>query len=424
MSHRHGSGSEGGHFAAAPLERGASAAPLSPGCGHGKVLFFDAASGVAGDMTIAALVDLGVPRSVIEAAVGALGLPGVSIELQPVRRGAIGALAFDVRAHGPQPERTYAEIDALLAAASLPDEVGGLARRIFRRLGEAEADVHRIPLGEVHFHEVGAVDAIVDVVGAAAALVHLGARVAASPLPMGHGTVRCRHGVLPLPAPATVACLAGVPTYAAEIEAELVTPTGAAIVATVASEFTRWPALTPERVGWGAGARELPDRPNVLRVVLGAAAEPIAPGATHVVLEANVDDLTGELAAHAIERLMRAGALDAWASPITMKKGRPAFTLAALAPRELGDAVASILLRETSTLGVRRTEVSRRERPRRTIEVETAFGALPVKVSEGPFGPPTLKPEFDACATAAERHGVPAREVIAAALAAARAALG
>ncbi|HOU94219.1 MAG TPA: LarC family nickel insertion protein, partial [Polyangiaceae bacterium] len=202
---------------------------MSPGCGHGKVLFFDAASGVAGDMTIAALVDLGVPRSVIEAAVGALGLPGVSIELQPVRRGAIGALAFDVRAHGPQPERTYAEIDALLAAASLPDEVGGLARRIFRRLGEAEADVHRIPLGEVHFHEVGAVDAIVDVVGAAAALVHLGARVAASPLPMGHGTVRCRHGVLPLPAPATVACLAGVPTYAAEIEAELVTPTGAAI---------------------------------------------------------------------------------------------------------------------------------------------------------------------------------------------------
>ncbi|HOU94817.1 MAG TPA: LarC family nickel insertion protein, partial [Polyangiaceae bacterium] len=216
----------------------------------------------------------------------------------------------------------------------------------------------------------------------------------------------------------------GVPAYGADVQAELVTPTGAAIVATVASEFTRWPALTPERVGWGAGARELPDRPNVLRVVLGAAAEPIAPGATHVVLEANVDDLTGELAAHAIERLMRAGALDAWASPITMKKGRPAFTLAALAPRELGDAVASILLRETSTLGVRRTEVSRRERPRRTIEVETAFGALPVKVSEGPFGPPTLKPEFDACATAAERHGVPAREVIAAALAAARAALG
>jgi len=424
VSHHPGSGPAHGHFAAGPLARGASDVALSPGSGHGKLLFFDAASGVAGDMTIAALVDLGVPRSVIETAVGALGLPGVSIELAPVRRGAIGALAFEVRTPEPQPERTYAEIDALLAAASLPDEVSALARRIFRRLGEAEADVHRIPLGDVHFHEVGAVDAIVDVVGAAAALVHLGARVAASPLPMGHGTVRCRHGALPLPAPATVACLAGVPTYAAGIEAELVTPTGAAIVATVASEFTRWPAFTPERVGWGAGARELPDRPNVLRVVLGAAAEQIAPGATHVVLEANVDDLTGELAAHAIERLMKAGALDAWASPITMKKGRPAFTLAALAPRELGDAVAAILLRETSTLGVRRTEVSRRERPRRTIEVRTAFGALPVKVSEGPFGPPTLKPEFDACAAAAERHGVPAREVIAAALAAARAVLG
>ncbi len=421
--HAHGHGHEHapdeGFLGSLPVERG-GAEPLPRGAGEGRLLFLDAASGVAGDMTIAALLDLGVPGSVIEGAVTALGLPGVSVRSHPVRCGAIGATRFEVLDPDPQPERTYVAIDALLAAAPLAPEVSALARRIFRRLGEAEADVHRIPLDAVHFHEVGAVDAIVDVVGAAAGFAHLGAHVIASPLPMGHGTVHCRHGVLPLPAPATVACLAGVPTYAAGIEAELVTPTGAAIVATVARAFTRWPDFTPERVGWGAGTRELPDRPNALRVVLGTATVDSAPFPSHVVLEANVDDLTGELAAHAIERLMREGALDAWATPITMKKGRPALTLSALAPRELGDAVAAVLLRETSTLGVRRTEVSRSERPRRTIEVVTAFGALPVKVSGGPFGPPTIKPEFTACAVAAERHGVPVREVIAVALAAAR----
>ncbi|MBN2195903.1 MAG: nickel pincer cofactor biosynthesis protein LarC [Polyangiaceae bacterium] len=369
-------------------------------------------------MTIASLLDLGVPLSVVETAVAGLGLEGVQVTRRSVWRGAIGATYFEVLVDGPQCERSFAEIDALLAAAPLGLEVRELARRIFRRLGEAEADVHRIPLEAVHFHEVGAVDAIVDIVGAAAALAYLGARVMASPLPLGHGTVRCRHGVLPLPAPATVACLVGVPTYAAGVEAELVTPTGAAILASAAEDFVRWPTFTPERVGWGAGSREIPDRPNVLRVVLGVA--DVAVESTHVVLEANVDDLTGELAAHAIERLMANGALDAWAAPITMKKGRPALTVAALATTALADAVAAVLLSETSSLGVRRTPITRIERPRRTVTVETGFGNVPVKVSEGPFGPPTIKPEFSACVAAAKEAGVPVREVLAAVLAAAR----
>jgi uncharacterized protein (TIGR00299 family) protein len=426
----HGHGSSHGHDPAGHDHLASSptavrqGAPLGPGGGEGKLLFFDAASGIAGDMTIAALVDLGVPLSVVETAVAALSLPGVHVVARPVRRGAIGATHFDVHVHGAQPERTYRQIDALIAGSALPPRVSELARRIFRRLGEAEADVHRIPLDEVHFHEVGAVDAIVDVVGAAAALEHVGARVVASPLPLGHGTVQCRHGTLPLPAPAAVACLVGVPTYAADVEAELVTPTGAAILATVATEFTRWPSFVPERIGWGAGTQERPERPNVLRVVLGAA-EPMAERrASHVVLETNVDDLTGELAAHTIERLMRGGALDAWAIPITMKKGRPAFTLAALASVAEADSVAALLLRETSSLGVRQLPVSRVERPRRTLSVGTPFGAIPVKVSEGPFGPPTIKPEFDACVAAAAAHGVPVREVIAAALAAGRQSIG
>jgi uncharacterized protein (TIGR00299 family) protein len=367
-------------------------------------------------MTIAALLDLGVPLAVPRAAVDALGIEGLALEASEVYAGAIGATRLDVVAHAAQAERHYSEIDALIARAQLDHEVSALARRVFRRLAEAESEVHKIPIESVHFHEVGALDAIADIVGAAACFVHVGARVIASPLPMGRGRVTCRHGDLPLPAPATVSCLRGVPTYDAGIDAELVTPTGAAIVATVAEAFERWPSFSPERVGWGAGNAVLPDRPNALRVVLGSPSETATDGSTHVVLEANVDDMTGELAAHAIEALLGSGALDAWAVPITMKKGRPALTIAALATADAADRVATAMLRETSTLGVRRTGAGRVERPRRMVTVETRFGPIPIKIAEGPYGPPQAKPEFDVCARAAERAGVSVREVIAEAL--------
>jgi uncharacterized protein (TIGR00299 family) protein len=398
--------------------------PLERGHGAGKLLFFDAFSGIAGDMTIAALVDLGVPFSAISGAVGALELGGFHVHLGERHRSGIAARAFDVHVEADQPERTYGAIDAMLAESVLSAPVKGIARRIFRKLGEAEASVHGIALADVHFHEVGAVDAIVDVVGTAAALEWIGAdEVVASPLPMGRGFVRARHGVLPLPAPAVVECLTGVPTYGVELDAELVTPTGAAIVASVAKRFERWPRFRPERVGWGAGARDLPDRPNLLRVVLGRPEEvAVADRATHVVLDANVDDMTGELAAHALATLLAEGALDAWATPTLMKKGRPALTLSALAVREQADAVAAVMLRETSSLGVRRSYVDRVERPRRMVEVSTPFGSVPVKISAGPFGPPRMKPEFDVCARLARDAGVTVGEVLDAALAAARAA--
>jgi uncharacterized protein (DUF111 family) len=199
---------------------------------------------------------------------------------------------------------------------------------------------------------------------------------------------------------------------------ELVTPTGAAILATVAEEFRSWPAIAPERVGVGCGTRVLSDRPNALRAILGRALPGEEPGTSHVLLEANVDDMTGELAAHAIEALLGAGALDAWVSPVTMKKGRPGLVLCALAERVRADGVGAALLRETSSIGLRRIPVSRMERPRRIVEVQTAFGLVPIKVSEGPYGPPQVKPEFDACANAARAAGVTVREVLAAALAA------
>jgi uncharacterized protein (TIGR00299 family) protein len=394
---------------------------LAPGAGRGKVLFLDAPSGLAGDMIIATLVDLGVPRSVITGAIEQLPVTGYHVHFGTRTRSGIVATSFDVHVEAAQPTRTYATIRAMLDASSLPAAVKARAQRTFAKLATAEARVHRSPIDEVHFHEVGAVDAIVDVVGSAAALEHVGAELVVSPLPMGRGFVKAAHGRLPLPPPAVVECLAGFPTYDAGIEFELVTPTGAAIVAAHASGSARWPSMSPERVGWGAGTAELADRANLLRAVLGQSvpAATVVPGATHAVLEANVDDATGELAAAWIEALHAAGALDAWTTPITMKKGRPALTLSALAPVERAEAVAHALLRETTSLGVRRHDVTRVERPRRMVQVATPYGTIPVKVAGGPFGPPQVKPEFDACARAARDHGVPVREVIRAALAAA-----
>ncbi len=309
---------------------------IPAGYGRGRLLFLDASSGVAGDMTIAALVNLGVPWSVIEGAVSALPLAGIRLELQSGHAGAIAANRFDVQITGAQEERSYSDIRELIRISTLVPEVQELAVRIFHKLALAEARVHQIPVQHVHFHEVGAVDSIVDIVGAAAAFVHLQAQVVATPLPLGHGFVQCRHGVIPLPAPATVECLRDVPTYGAGIEAETVTPTGAAIIATVCEQFTRWPEIVPERTGWGAGTLVFHDRPNVLRAVLGVPTETshIA-NEGHAVLEANIDDMTGELTGHVLSLLMQSGALDAWAAPITMKKGRPGIVLSAIVtPRD------------------------------------------------------------------------------------------
>jgi pyridinium-3,5-bisthiocarboxylic acid mononucleotide nickel chelatase len=392
------------------VRKGARRPELERGEGEGKTLFFDAPSGLAGDMTVAALVDLGVPFSAVIEAVGSLGLKGFSIEVTPGFAGAIGASRFTVTVDKQQPERHYAQIDELLARASLRPRTQSLARAIFRRLAEAEAEVHRMDVADVHFHEVGAIDAIVDIVGAAACLDFLGADVISSPLP----------------APASLLCLRGAPTYDAGIEAELVTPTGAAIIATVAGSFSGWPSFVPERVGWGMGTKVLPDRPNALRVVLGQPwqAAHHAAAATHIVVEANLDDLSGELAGHALSALLKAGALDAWLTPIQMKKGRPGVTLSALCPVNSADLLGAILLRETSSLGYRKLPVTRGERPRRMIEVATPYGLIPIKVGTGPWGSPQIKPEFDVCVARAEEHGVAVRDVVQVALVAARQELG
>jgi uncharacterized protein (TIGR00299 family) protein len=273
---------------------------LREGAGAGKVLFLDAPSGLAGDMIVAALVDLGVPPQVIGDALAALPMTAFHVHFGTRVRSSIVAGSFEVHVDGPQPPRTYGSIRAMLGDAKLSDAVKARAQRTFRRLAVAEAKVHRSPIEEVHFHEVGAVDAIADVVGSAAALEYIAAELVVSPLPLGRGFVRTAHGTLPLPSPATVECLSGLATYDAGVDFEFVTPTGAAIVGAHASSSQRWPSMIPERMGWGAGTAELNDRPNVLRAVLGAPTEvrSLADRPTHAVLEANIDDATGELVAH------------------------------------------------------------------------------------------------------------------------------
>jgi uncharacterized protein (TIGR00299 family) protein len=397
-------------------------ADMARGAGTGKLLFLDAPSGLAGDMIVAALVDLGVPLGVVEEALAALPLEGVHVHFGTRVRSGIAAASFDVHVDRAQPTRTYATIRAMLDRSPLTPAVRALAQKTFARLATAEATVHKTTLDAVHFHEVGAVDAIADVVGSAAALDHVGAELVVSPLPMGRGFVRAAHGTLPLPAPATVECLAGLATYDGGLDFEFVTPTGAAIVGAHATGSTRWPAMAPERTGWGAGTAELKDRPNAVRAILGVPARPVVAGggdATHTVLEANVDDATGELAGTWLATFLAEGALDAWATAITMKKGRPGLTISVLAPADRADALAHAILRETTSLGVRRHDVARLERPRRIEWVDTPYGRIPVKVATGPFGPPQLKPEFDACAEAARVHGIPVREVVRAATTAA-----
>jgi uncharacterized protein (TIGR00299 family) protein len=396
---------------------------IERGYGRGKLLYLDAGSGLAGDMLVAALLDLGVPERALREGLSGVGLSGYALQIKTVLRSGIAATHFAVEVEVPQPSRDYRAIVQLLEQArSLSAAALSLALRAFERLARAEAEVHACKVDDVHFHEVGAVDSIVDIVGAAIAFDYLGAEVVCSPLPLGRGVTRSAHGVIPLPAPATLLCLAGVPTYDAGFDAELVTPTGACLVTSVARGFGGWPAFRPERVGMSAGTREWPGRPNLLRAVLGtpeaSAFDALRSRARHVVLEANVDDMSPELAAFALNQALAHGALDAWTTPIGMKKGRAAQTLSVLCTHEKLDEVAKVLLSETTTFGLRHYPVDRIERPRHVVSVETVFGTLHVKVARGDGLDEHAAPEYEDCRRIAEAQGVPLRRVYAAALAA------
>jgi hypothetical protein len=380
-----------------------------------RIAYFDCFSGAAGDMILAALLDAGLPLEVLHDTVRALKLAGVSLAAEKVQTHGLAATRVHVfvDASTPRKHRHLHHIDGIIDDAALPPQTAERAKSVFRRLAEAEAKVHATTIEKVHFHEVGAEDAIVDIVGACAGLDALGVtRIICSPMPPGSGTLACEHGVMPVPAPATAELLKGIPLARCDEPGEIVTPTGAAILTTLAGEFGPPPEMTLSRVGVGAGSREGRTRPNVLRLLLGEAADAGENESDMVtVLECQLDDATGQALAFACDRALAAGALDAYIVPIIMKKGRPGQLVTVLCRAEQAAELESLLLRETGTFGVRRHECRRAKLAREQVSVQTRFG--PIRVKVGRRGDDVLRawPEYEDCAAAALAHGVPLRVV-------------
>ena len=382
-----------------------------------KLLVLEPVGGIAGDMTLAALLHLGAPKSALDAGIAALGLPARVIAREVTVNG-IRALHADVETPpGEHGHRPYRAIRELVARAALAAGVKELAQRAFARLAEAESKIHGVSVDEVEFHEVGALDSIVDVVGSAILIDALRPdRILALPAPSGGGVTLSAHGPIPIPAPATLELLRGRALRPSG-PGERVTPTGAAILASWTESVEAFPELTPDRIGYGAGTRRWEDAPNLLRAVLGTSS---TAGNAAYVVEANLDDLSPQLLSVALDAALEAGAVDAWIAPLTMKKGRPGHLFGALVAEEKLEQVREVLFRETSTLGLRVTRVARTVLERELIEIQTRYGPVRVKVGRLRGMEQNAAPEFDDCLRAARTHGVAVKEVIAAALAAFR----
>jgi hypothetical protein len=389
-----------------------------------KILYLDCASGISGDMLLGALVDLGLDIKVLQSRLALLGLKGYSISAHDVERSHFGASKVDVRVTGRHEHRGLKQIRAIIEASRLEDPIKKDSMRIFRRIIEVEARIHRIPVQKVHLHEVGAVDAIVDIVGAVIGLHALlggsdGGQLVCSPLNVGSGTVKMEHGLLPVPAPATAALLKGVPIYSAGPAAELVTPTGAAIVTAMASSFGPPPPMIIEGIGYGAGSRQYDGHPNFLRAMMGSTWPSIqaAPGEV-MVLESNIDDMNPQGYGYLMERLFEAGAKEVFYTPVQMKKGRPGVMVTVICPSALLNDMAQLVFEETTTIGLRYRPAGRMELARETITVATRFGKVRLKVSSLNGQVMQAQPEYDDCRRIAGHRKVPLKQIQAAAVAA------
>jgi uncharacterized protein (TIGR00299 family) protein len=373
-----------------------------------RLAWFHCFSGIAGDMALGALVDAGADGDQVVELVERLPVGGWKLEFEPVLRCGIAATRARVHAEETTVHRTAGNITAMIEEADLPERVTRRALAAFNALAEVEGRLHNRPPSQVHFHEVGAIDSIVDVVGTCAALEVLGIdEVHASSVATGTGMVRSAHGLIPVPAPATVALLAGAPTHGTDVPFELTTPTGAALLAATATSWGPMPAMLIGASGFGAGSRDLDGRPNVTQVVVGEARVATEPGQPVTLLEVNVDDATGETLAHAVAECLAAGAHDAWVTPIVMKKGRPAHVVSTLCdPSRVGE-VAAVLTSETGSLGVRGHTLERWPAARSMDEVEVGGEPIGMKVTAG-----RAKVEHDDAARAARRLGLPLREVV------------
>lgn len=378
-----------------------------------KIAYFDCFSGAAGDMILASMIAAGLSPGTLRAELAKLNLAGYEIDIQNIKKQGFAAVKFDVRMTDKPGHRHLHHITKIIDDSSLSASIKERAKRIFTRLAEAEAKVHGSTIEKVHFHEVGAIDAIVDIVGASIGIELLGIqRVFCSAIPTGSGTVKCDHGLMPVPAPATAELLVGVPIAPSDEVGELLTPTGAAILTTLAESYGPIPAMEIAQIGYGAGTRDGKTRPNVIRLFVGQIASHTGVVDDEIVtLEANIDDATGQQIGHAFSSLLAAGALDVFTIPIQMKKNRPGVLLSVLATPDKVAACEEILFNQTPTFGVRRHTCSRRKLDRRTESVATRYGEIRIKLGIRGGLVCAVAPEYDDCAAAATTHRVSLRDV-------------
>jgi pyridinium-3,5-bisthiocarboxylic acid mononucleotide nickel chelatase len=382
-----------------------------------KIAYFDCFSGISGDMTLGALVSAGCNLAQMESSLRQLATPSWRISSEKVMRRGLVATQVKVESSERQRHRSLSDILQLIDKSGLPASVAERSSNIFRRLGEAEAGVHGMPIEKVHFHEVGAVDSIVDIVGAVVGFDQLGINeFFCSALNVGTGRVNTQHGTLPVPAPATAELLRGAPTYSTGIERELVTPTGAAIVSTLASQFGPQPAMNVAVIGLGAGTMDLVEQPNILRLFIGEISEQRAnasPEEDIIVLEANLDDMSPQVYGYFAERALQAGALDVFSMAVQMKKNRPGQLVTVLCETATREQLTELLFRETTTLGVRQSTVKRHTLKREHFAVNTTFGSIRMKVARRNGDIMNVAPEYEDCKKVAAERGVPLKQVLA-----------
>lgn len=374
------------------------------------IAYFDCFSGISGDMTLGAFIDLGVPVSWLKDRLEKIPLSGFDLSVATVSRNGIQAKSVDVRVIDEVHSRNYAEIISMIEKSSLSLNIQQMSLDIFEKIADAEAAIHGCPKENVHFHEVGGIDAVVDIVGTALCVDYLGiTRIISSKIPLGRGFVSCQHGTLPVPAPATLGILKGVPVFGTQISQELVTPTGAAIVVALAESFEEIPDMIIEKTGYGAGKRELKPIPNLLRIITGKAFAHQKDAIT--VVETCIDDMNPELYGFLMDRLFENGALDVYWIPIFMKKNRPGTMVQVLCPEDCREIVIDCILSETTSLGVRYYDAKRRVLDRESVLMETAYGEITVKRIVAPNGSVRLAPEYEVCRKIALEKNIPIRIV-------------
>jgi hypothetical protein len=380
-----------------------------------KLAYFDCFSGISGDMTLGALVDAGCAIELLRSGLQGLQVPGWTLASEKIWKNGMSATAVLVTTEDQSKHRSLSTILEILEKSQLSEVVRKNASAIFRKLGEAEASVHDVPVEKIHFHEVGAVDAIVDIVGACIGFEALGIqKFSCSPLNVGGGTVKIAHGILPVPAPATAKLLQGKPTYSNGVQKELVTPTGAAIVATLCESFGLQPSMSVFAIGYGAGSADLEGQPNVLRIMLGESAEKTVAGFDEEisVIEANLDDMNPQIYGYFLEKALSAGALDVYTTPVQMKKNRPGTLLTLLCKPSDTQTLMSLIFAETTTFGARSYSAQRRTLPRESVSVHTKFGDVRIKLSRVNGTIRHIAPEYEDCRKLATEKNIPLHQVI------------